>query len=82
MNNEAFRHLMFYGTIAIGKTMLMSAVTGFYRFKSKSMISEEDAEAMTKNKEKQKQILMPDPMVERVSCGVMFPIICCHIIKL
>ena len=70
LENDVFASLVFYGSLTIGKTMLMSLVTGAYRQKYKNMISIEDAKAMAPNNpEKQKRILQPNEAVERVrSC--------------
>ena len=67
LGNEVFSNFAFYGALVLGKTTLMSLVTSFYRTKTKSMTSIEDAKWLEpNNKEKQKQMLVPNEDVERV----------------
>ena len=68
LDNDVFASFVFYGSLALGKTLLMSSLTGIYRNLFKSMISKEDAIMIAPNNpEKQKRLLQPHESVERVS---------------
>ena len=67
LGNEVFCNFVFYGSLALGKTTIMSMVTSYYRGKYKSLPSIEDAKWMEpNNKEKQIMMLKPNENVERV----------------
>ena len=66
-DNDVFANLVFYGTLLLLKTAMMSHITSFFRMKNGSYCSAEDAKvAAPNNPEKQKRMLRPDESVERV----------------
>lgn len=67
-DNEVFAGFVFYGTLVLIKTVLMSLTTSFTRIKNRSFCSIEDAKvAAPNNPEKQKLLLRRNESVERVS---------------
>ena len=68
LDNEVFMNFIFYGTLILIKTVIMSNVTSFFRVKNNAYCSVEDAKIAAPNSpEKQKQFLRRNEDVERVS---------------
>ncbi|XP_076812386.1 microsomal glutathione S-transferase 1-like [Clavelina lepadiformis] len=67
LQNKAFSGLVFYGSLALVKTAVMSEWTGYFRVKNRAFANLEDAKMFAgKDKDKQKESLRKDDQVERV----------------
>ena len=64
--NEVFHGFVFYATLLLVKTFLMSLVTAFFRFTTKSFGNPEDAGPISADKDEIKKMLVPNESVERV----------------
>ena len=68
LQNKAFSGLVFYGSLALVKTAVMSEWTGYFRVKNRAFANLEDAKMFAgKDKDKQKESLRKDDQVERAS---------------
>jgi len=71
LGNEVFLNFAFYASLLLGKMFVVALVTSYFRNKHQSFPSIEDAKLLAPhNKEKQKQLLVPNEEVERVRCAV------------
>ncbi|CAK8689000.1 unnamed protein product [Clavelina lepadiformis] len=67
LENEVFAGLVFYGSLALIKTVMMSMLTAYFRIRNESVPTLEDAKMMAPNDpDKQKVLLQPNQDVERV----------------
>ena len=67
-DNVVFANLVFYGTLALLKVVIISPMTSLFRMKNSSYGSIEDAKLFAPNNpEKQKRLLRPNETIERVS---------------
>ena len=67
-DNVVFANLVFYGTLALLKVVIISPMTSLFRMKNGSYGSIEDAKLFAPNNpEKQKRLLRPNETIERVS---------------
>ena len=78
-DNELFTSFMYYATLLLVKTMIMTSLTSWFRVARESFCSIEDARVAAPNDlEKQKRLLLPSEDVERVRIVVFCQYTHCH----